>query len=430
MSKIPDRTAELQELIGKFGQQVQTASTIDFRSDDAVLDRARKYVDKMDAAVSGDGGHSKTFAVACVLVKGFELSSSDALDVLREYNQRCDPPWSERELQHKIDDATRAKGASGYLRNAKPDRWEQINVPQYAEPRQRNQEPQKELPPVKIKTLRDCAEEAIEEAQKEAAGLIDVGFPELNHALGGGIAQGEFVIVAARPSQGKSAMALQMIHRITSNGIPCAFMSEEMNTKSIGQRTMQFAQSLPVNDWKGNDQVLKRNMELHFSRRAECYVIEASRTVERVCEQVRALVKEKGVKVVAIDYVQLLTNTKASRYEIVTATSVALRQCCTETGVTMIVLAQMSRAFDQRDGGSPKFSDLKESGQLEQDSDVLMFLVWPHKQDPEQPKENYQIWISKNRNRGINRFMVECTFDADRQQIRAADKFSDYDSGF
>ena len=424
MNKIPDRTEAFQELVSAFGSQPASTQNVDFRSDDAVLDRARKYVAKMEAAVSGEGGHNKTFAVACALIKGFELTTRDALDVLQEYNQRCDPAWTEHELQHKIDSATRASGSTGYLRNAKPERWDSIRVPQHVEPKRKPEQEPKELPPIKIKTLRDCATEAIEAAQQESAGLIDIGFPELNAALGGGIAQGEFVIVAARPSQGKSAMALQMIHRMTSNGIGCAFMSEEMNSRSIGQRTMQFAQSIPVEDWKGKDDVLKRNMDLHFARRAECYVIESSRTVDRVCDQVRKLTNENGVKVVAIDYVQLLTNTKASRYEIVTATSVALRQCCTETGVTMIVLAQMSRAFDTREGGSPKFSDLKESGQLEQDSDVLMFLVWPHKMDPEQPKENYQIWISKNRNRPINRFMVECSFDADRQQIKASDKFS------
>lgn len=431
MTSIPDGTAALQELVSKFGQPVATASSVDFRSDDAVLDRARKYVDKMDAAVSGDGGHNKTFAVACVLVKGFELSSSDALDVLREYNQRCDPPWSERELQHKIDSATRAKGASGYLRNARPERWESINVPQYSEPQQQSRVVvAKELPPATRKTLKQCVEEAIDDAQQESAGLIDLGFPELNYALGGGVAYGEFVLCAARPSHGKSAMALQMLHKITADGVPCAFLSEEMNAKSLGKRTLQHVQTLPVDQWKGNADLLKSQMNRHFASRAECFVIEASRTVDRVCEQIRSLAKTEGVKAVAIDYVQLLSNTKASRYEIVTATSVALRQCCTETNVMMIVLAQMSRAFDGRDSGCPKYSDLKESGQLEQDADVLMFLVWPHKMDPSEPKDKYEIWISKNRNREIRSFKVECTFDPDRQHIKAAQKFAEYDHSF
>jgi len=68
-------------------------------------ERARRYVAKMPPAISGHRGHDATIAVACVLKRDFGLSDSDALAVLREYNQRCEPPWSEAELQHKLTDA-------------------------------------------------------------------------------------------------------------------------------------------------------------------------------------------------------------------------------------------------------------------------------------------------------------------------------------
>lgn len=73
-------------------------------------ERARRYVAKLDAAVAGAGGHAATFHVACVLVQGFGLSGSEALPLLREYNLRCDPPWSESELAHKINGAEKAPG--------------------------------------------------------------------------------------------------------------------------------------------------------------------------------------------------------------------------------------------------------------------------------------------------------------------------------
>ena len=73
---------------------------------DAVC-RARQYVSKMPPAIAFEGGHNTTFRVACVLVKHFGLSEYDALGILRDYNQRCVPPWSEKELQHKVRDAYR-----------------------------------------------------------------------------------------------------------------------------------------------------------------------------------------------------------------------------------------------------------------------------------------------------------------------------------
>ena len=68
-------------------------------------DRARAYVAKVPGAVSGAGGHAQTFSLACSLVSGFALSSSEARQLLGEYNARCVPPWSERELDHKIESA-------------------------------------------------------------------------------------------------------------------------------------------------------------------------------------------------------------------------------------------------------------------------------------------------------------------------------------
>lgn len=70
-----------------------------------VVERARRYVSKLDGAVSGSGGHNATIHVACVLVKGFDLSQGDALMLMREWNVKCSPAWSERELMHKVQSA-------------------------------------------------------------------------------------------------------------------------------------------------------------------------------------------------------------------------------------------------------------------------------------------------------------------------------------
>lgn len=82
-----------------------------------IIDRARKYVAKMDPAVSGAGGHNATFAVAVALVQGFNLSESDAWALLNEYSMRCTPPWNDKDLRHKLKQAESAttKQERGWL---------------------------------------------------------------------------------------------------------------------------------------------------------------------------------------------------------------------------------------------------------------------------------------------------------------------------
>ncbi len=80
-----------------------------------VVERARRYVATIPSAVSGQHGHDATFHVACALVLGFDLSVEDAFQVLGEWNTACQPPWSERELIHKLQDAAKQPGPRGYL---------------------------------------------------------------------------------------------------------------------------------------------------------------------------------------------------------------------------------------------------------------------------------------------------------------------------
>jgi replicative DNA helicase len=413
--------ALITDILSEYGsaQPLDYHHQRDFRSEDAVVERAAKYVEKMPSAISGENGHVRTYHVACVLVKGFELSSDQAMSILKEFNARCDPPWSDYELQHKLDDAQKASGQSGYLRNAKPERWESVAVPEYREPKAKPKQVEKpERSKPTRKSLRDAVQQSIEHSATGKKNLIDLGIPALNRAIGGGAEFGEMIMIAARPSHGKSAIALQMIDQMTSDGIACAFFSEEMNSLTVGKRVLQFVVSTPETMWNTNRPKIEADVETHFSSRAECEVIENCRTAERVAEEIRELAA-KGVKAIVVDYVQLLSSS-GNRFETVTANSVTLRKVCTETGVLLIVLAQMSRAIEGRDSFVPKTSDLRESGQLEQDADVLLFLVWPWKLDSEKPKEEYVVFIAKNRNREIVDVVVQCRFDPARQKITGA----------
>lgn len=116
-SEPQERQEQLNELVARLWPQTTKPSTraTGQRTATPIIERARKYIAKMPAAVSGSGGHDRTFAVACALCIGFSLGPDDALELLREYNERCEPPWDEFDLEHKIASAMQADGERGHL---------------------------------------------------------------------------------------------------------------------------------------------------------------------------------------------------------------------------------------------------------------------------------------------------------------------------
>ena len=90
-----------------FSKKVRGVERIGRIKAQPLADRARKYVEKMPPAISGNGGHDALFAVACVLIHGFDVPEPEAWLLLCEYNARCQPPWSQRELRHKLSEVRR-----------------------------------------------------------------------------------------------------------------------------------------------------------------------------------------------------------------------------------------------------------------------------------------------------------------------------------
>ncbi len=382
----------------------------DFHSDQAVYERARKYLAKLPPSVSGQGGHNAAFHAACVLVAGFDLPEAAALELMREFNAGCNPKWSERELLHKVKQAGKQPGQKGYLRNAAPSNWQRITVPQYSEPLPK--------PEPKQTTLVEAARSYLAHIQQGGSKLVSLSVPEVDYALSGGVAFGEMVIFAARPSHGKSSFALQCLHNWTIEGLPCAMVSEEMSKLMLGKRTLQFLSTMPEEHWEHAIPGLEADLDRYAKDRAPAIVLEECGATEVACEAIQRAVRQDGVRCVAIDYAQLLRAPGRDRYQQVTNTSIMLRQLANETKVVLVVLAQLNRGAEARPGAYwPVSSDLKDSGQLEQDADVIALLCWPHKIDQEKPLNHYQVFIGKNRNRAIRDACVDCRFLPDRQMI-------------
>lgn len=401
----------VDELAKKFFPTEQSLPHVPLGHIDSVSERAEKYIAKLPEAVSGQNGHGATFHAACVLVLGFGLSPDEAFPVLAQWNAtHCKPEWSEQELRHKLADANKQSGERNYLRDARPEQWDRIKVPKYSR--------QVEEPVTSELTLQAAATEYLDVVSAGKLSLIELGISDLDYAIGGGVAPGEVVIIAARPGHGKSAVALQCLDWCSRSGMAGLIISEEMSHLAIGKRVLQFVSDVPEESWAVEQNRVRDEIEYHYQSRKPVYIAESCRTAIKAAATIEWYGKEKGVQVAAVDYAQLLGSSGNSRYEQITATSIALRTVANKTGMTLLVLCQLSRQIEHREKFIPKAADLKDSGQLEQDADVVIFLVWPHRIDDRKPAKEFQIFVCKNRNRAINTSAITCEFLPTRQLVR------------
>jgi len=408
------RDEEVKALCERFWPQAAAAAAGgNFYAPESVIDRARKYVAKMPSAVDGQGGHNATFHVACVLVLGFGLARDTALALLREYNEVCQPPWSERELQHKIESALKQPGERNYLRNANPARWDSIAVPQYDPPREKSRP--------RTSTLASAVEDYIQTILRGEGELIPTGIPELDYAIGGGLTMCELFVVAGRPSHGKSVCGLQCVHTWTSAMLPTLIITEEMSRLQLGRRSLLYLSDVPEEHWKYDQSQLTRDIDEYTRMRAECYIVESCQTMETAAEEIERHVTEFGVKAIVIDYAQLLQSKGRQRWEQMAHTSESLRRLASQHQIIICALVQMNQEIEKRvrsgDKYLPKLTDLGDTGQWARDADVVTFVVWPHRFDYELPANEYKIYIAKNRNRPINSSVVACRFEPSRQRI-------------
>ena len=319
-----ERQTQLDWLKGKFWPDAVPVKGGDFYGEDSVLERARKYVAKCPPAISGQNGSGAAFHVACLMVLGFGLSYDSALVLMRRWNQSCNPPWSERELAHKIADAAKQSGPRNYLRNVGPQNWSSVKIPDYAEPEDR--------PKSTSTTLSAAANKYLDHLV--AAGgqqFVELGFPDLECALGGGVELGELAIIAARPSHGKSMLGLQFIHHWSDIRLPSLLVSEEMGELSIGKRVLQYLSPIPQEHWFDQADKFAQQAENFFKERSECHLTQNCRTVEAVTEEINRHVGENGIQACVVDYIQLLQSKGKDRYESITNVSIALRRSGQQT---------------------------------------------------------------------------------------------------
>jgi replicative DNA helicase len=251
--------------------------------------------------------------------------------------------------------------------------------------------------------------ERLERIFREGKSITGVatGYGELDK-LTSGLQPSELLILAARPSQGKTALALNLAENISIRaGHPAAIFSLEMSKESLLQRLVASVAQIDAHKFRtghlSKEDWRRMTDALGIIAAAPLWIDDAgSISVLEIGAKARRLKRDKGLSLLIVDYLQLITarGRFSNRNEEVASISRALKGLAKELQIPVLVLSQLTRA-PERDDRGPQLSDLRESGAIEQDADVVMFIYRPHffkaGATPEE-REETELKIAKQRN--------------------------------
>jgi len=262
---------------------------------------------------------------------------------------------------------------------------------------------------VHIRGLAETEISALESSRGTQSSLtgIDTGFVRINEFTSG-LQKKELVILAARPSMGKTSLAMNICtHAALRSGKNVAVFSLEMSSEQLVRRLLSSEARvdqrrlatgyLSKSDWP------KLTMAAQAMQDVNLWIDDSpGTTVLEISAKARRLKHEHGLDLVMVDYMQLMSGGSRfnSRHEEVSAISRGLKAVAKDLDVPMLVLSQLSRQPERRGGDHrPQLSDLRESGSIEQDADVVMFIVRPSIYDDEaEDPRKAELIIAKQRN--------------------------------
>lgn len=245
----------------------------------------------------------------------------------------------------------------------------------------------------------------LEERYSNGGGIIGVttGYKELDNTISG-LVKGDFMVIAARPSMGKTAFALN-IGQYASKSSNVAIFSLEMSREQLMDRLLSAKCLVDYNAIKLGDLTESEFTKIadgsnDLSKRS-IWIDDETTNLNGIIAKCKYLKNTKGLDVVIIDYLQLieLSKAKQSREQDVSYISRELKKLAKKFEVTVIALSQLSRAPEQRADHRPMMSDLRESGAIEQDADEVMFLYRDDYYNKESEDRGMaEVIIGKNRN--------------------------------
>jgi replicative DNA helicase len=238
---------------------------------------------------------------------------------------------------------------------------------------------------------------------------IMTGYLELDDMLNG-LQNGEMIIVAARPSMGKTAFAMNIVENVATGEamLPCAVFSLEMSKQQLAQRMLCSLSQIDAHKVRrgmmNNEEYIRMAQVVSSLEKVPIFVDDSpGMTPLEFRAKARRLKLQHDVKLIMLDYMQLMDNPGVeSRQQQISEISRAIKSVARELNIPVIALSQLNRSSETRDGHRPRMSDLRESGSIEQDADVIMLLHredYYRMSDPDFVPDNIaEIIIAKQRN--------------------------------
>lgn len=287
-----------------------------------------------------------------------------------------------------------------------------------------------------MKTTSTVTEEVVQQIEKmrqNPSGVtgLATGFHSIDAKLSG-LHKTDLIILAARPARGKSSFALQMAKNVALySKVPVMFFSLEMGSDQLLQRILASESRIPLNKMRSgevSDQEMSAihaakdlisDMPLYFDDRG-------ATSVKDIRKQVKSFNDSSKDKIglIVVDYLQLMAiGGKDNMVQAVTEISRGLKMLAKEFDVPVIALSQLSRSVESR-GGEPRLSDLRDSGSIEQDADIVAFLHSESTEDNAYGEKNITFLVEKHRNGPT--FKQNLEFNGSRMLFREVSDFDQF----
>ncbi len=260
---------------------------------------------------------------------------------------------------------------------------------------------------------------------------IPTGFIDLDNKLAG-FQKSDLIVLAARPSMGKTALALNFAHKIaTTSKMPVLIFSLEMSKEQLVDRLLSMesgVDAFALRTGNLNDTDFEKIANaLGTLSEAQIYIDDSPGiTVSDLRTKSRREAHKRDIGLIIVDYLQLMSGSSRSgndgnRVQEISEISRGLKIIARELNVPILALSQLSRSVENRSPQIPQLSDLRESGSIEQDADVVMFIYREEFYKPDTDRKKItDIYIKKHRNGPTGQ--VELYFDNDKQRFRSVDK--------
>ena len=285
-----------------------------------------------------------------------------------------------------------------------------------------------------IRSILEAAFNRIDELHRDGSKFrgIPTGFPDLDNILAG-LQKSDLVILAARPSIGKTSLALDIARHIAvRENVAVGMFSLEMSSDQLVDRML--AAEANVDLWRLRTGRLKSEGDNNDFQRigdamgvlseAKLFIDDtASANIMEMRTMARRLQAEHNLGLIIIDYLQLMEGRGGgdNRVQEISEISRGLKNLARELNIPILALSQLSRAVESRSPQIPKLSDLRESGSIEQDADVVLFLYREDREKPDTPNKGIvKVIIAKHRNGPVGE--VNCFFQENCASFRSLEK--------